>query len=648
MIIEDKSRNADGYMSSEWDSRNSKKGILRPRFMSAADYAFYLRRHLVAERRKNDPGVGHPGDETLSVGIPRLSFLLRRLEEDIQSSYLSFLEEFVSDVHEGVSCLLNILRTSQERQKGAGLFTYVTLSRAKQSLINKGVIDEFYCLLCLKACSKSSEAVIKIADHKTGLATVSSCITSSHVKSRIVALEILTAVCRAPEIGSNRVLEAMTTVRILFGESVRFKFLVSVLNSNLANSSGLETVTLIFLNTLLDQCAKLSDRVRIQSELEEAGFDVDSLEKQLRQKFGNSPHRIWGEIDKWKELHVDLQDVLQKHHENINLRKEVQLLKEALKRLRDERKGIISIHKQLKGQWNNVEQRLQDLALKSRVMATSSSSSDEESGRPAPPNSRYKTIPSMEPTHHDSELDEILIDIPTIPAGSILNPENGADFRIPDTPPPLPPNHPKLSDSGISSNSALDSELDANDWHYPDVPGIRMEKRHSSVRVRFSEGTACRRSRSSGGVTEIPPGTVILQPGQNRIKCVDILGVQNIPPPLPQRPATPKSQKKSTKKRSSSSSRDRSKERGKSFLPRALSGNEKSRNNSHSTGNLTTVANNHTISSVKYPGSNKLWNKQHQTQLQARPASQLGSSIDGMIHREIARAIRDRHALFDP
>ncbi|KFM64984.1 hypothetical protein X975_18349, partial [Stegodyphus mimosarum] len=117
----------------------------------------------------------------------------------------------------------------------------------------------------------------------------------------------------------------MTTIRILFGESVRFKFLISVLNSNLSNSSGLETVTLVFLNTLLDQCTKLSDRVRIQSELEEAGFDVDFLEKQLRQKFGNSTHRIWSEIEKWRELQVDLQDALQKHNENIKLRKEVQL-----------------------------------------------------------------------------------------------------------------------------------------------------------------------------------------------------------------------------------------------------------------------------------------------------------------------------------
>lgn len=42
-------------------------------------------------------------------------------------------------------------------------------------------------------------------------------------------------------------------------------------------------MALIFLNTILDQCTKLSDRVRIQSEIEEAGFDIEFLEK-VRQR----------------------------------------------------------------------------------------------------------------------------------------------------------------------------------------------------------------------------------------------------------------------------------------------------------------------------------------------------------------------------
>ncbi|GFY57986.1 uncharacterized protein TNIN_460081 [Trichonephila inaurata madagascariensis] len=303
-------------------------------------------------------------------------------------------------------------------------------------------------------------------------------------------------------------------------------------------------------------------------------------------------------------------------------------------------------------------------------MTTSTSSSDEECVNIPPQQPRYSVHPEpTQPDIHDSELDEILIDIPTIPAGSILDVHNGGNpgLRIPDTPPPLPPNHPKLSDSGISSNSAPDSELDTNDWHYPDVPGVRLEKRHNSVRVRFSEATACRRSVSSGGVsdnpnisdwcstflTEVPPGTMILQPGQNKTKCADILGIQNIPPPpLPQRPTTPKaSQKKSHKKRSSSSTRDKSKDKGKSLLPRALQTSQPKARTSNSTGNLAVMSlpPNHPLpsDSVKYNGNNKLWNKKLQPP-QARPGSQMGSSLDGMIHREIAKAIRDRHALFDP
>ncbi|GBN16463.1 hypothetical protein AVEN_196921-1 [Araneus ventricosus] len=153
---------------------------------------------------------------------------------------------------------------------------------------------------------------------------------------------------------------------------------------------------------------------------------------------------------------------------------------------------------------------------------------------------------------------------------------------------------------------------------------------------------------------DVPPGTMILHPGQNKTRCADILGIQNIPPPpLPQRPTTPKAnQKKAHKKRSFTSTRDKSKEKGKSLLPRSLQNSTQSNaRTSNSAGNLTMVgsAPNFPLppENVKYSGNNKLWNKKLQPP-QQRPGSQMGSSLDGMIHREIAKAIRDRHALFDP
>ncbi|KFM64983.1 hypothetical protein X975_18348, partial [Stegodyphus mimosarum] len=287
-------------------------------------------------------------------------------------------------------------------------------------------------------------------------------------------------------------------------------------------------------------------------------------------------------------------------------------------------------------------------------MTTSSSTSSDEDDRPERDTAmllgrpRY-SAPLEPPRHesHDSELDEILIDIPTIQAGSILDVTNPGNpgLRIPDTPPPLPPNHPKLSDSGISSNSALDSELDTSDWHYPDVPVL--EKRHNSVRVRFSDTITGMRQFTN----DVPRGAVVLPPGQSKIKCADILGVQNIPPPpLPNRQESAKiPQQKSNKKRSFSTTRERSKDRNKSLLPRSLQNNEKTKN-SGSLGNLTALSTSNLAAPTtigKYNGNNKLWSKKNQ-KFPPRPSSQIGSSLDGMIHREIAKAIRDRHALFDP
>lgn len=119
--------------------------------------------------------------------------------------------------------------------------------------------------------------------------------------------------------------------------------------------------------------------------------------------------------------------------------------------------------------------------------SSSSSSSSSEDVRPATPvASQLRPLYPSDPPTNDSELDEILIDIPTISPASILDRDPG-NSRISD--------HPKLSDSGISSHSA---EPDSDpEWRYPD---IRTTDRHINGRVRFMD-TTCRRSLSSGGIS---------------------------------------------------------------------------------------------------------------------------------------------------
>lgn len=90
----------------------------------------------------------------------------------------------------------------------------------------------------------------------------------------------MTKVCNIDPEGDGKVLEAISTMRIIFGESVRFKLLISVLNSaNGSSANGFESTVLMFLNSLLAKCPDPAERVRLQCELEEAGLDLVSLEK---------------------------------------------------------------------------------------------------------------------------------------------------------------------------------------------------------------------------------------------------------------------------------------------------------------------------------------------------------------------------------
>lgn len=71
----------------------------------------------------------------------------------------------------------------------------------------------------------------------------------------------------------------MSTLRIIYGESVRFKFLVGMLNSgNNASVSGFEFNALVFLNTLFNRITNIAERIRLQCELDEAGFDISYIE----------------------------------------------------------------------------------------------------------------------------------------------------------------------------------------------------------------------------------------------------------------------------------------------------------------------------------------------------------------------------------
>lgn len=124
--------------------------------------------------------------------------------------------------------------------------------------------------------------------------------TGQGIRSRILALQLLTAACdrslmvaahsaggggggngnstsngfghRTAHQGHNSVSEALSTLRLRCGEPVRFRLLVGMMNSG-GGSGELQLHGLKFMNTFLASAADAQNRLYLQAELYQAGFD---------------------------------------------------------------------------------------------------------------------------------------------------------------------------------------------------------------------------------------------------------------------------------------------------------------------------------------------------------------------------------------
>ena len=99
---------------------------------------------------------------------------------------------------------------------------------------------------------------------------------SNYSKSRVLSLQLLARLCDANG-GHKQVSDAVSMLRLRFGEPVRFKFLVGMLNSY--NSSAFQISCLRFLNRFIETSNDSREKIMIQTELEEAGFDTVPLKK---------------------------------------------------------------------------------------------------------------------------------------------------------------------------------------------------------------------------------------------------------------------------------------------------------------------------------------------------------------------------------
>jgi hypothetical protein len=136
--------------------------------------------------------------------------------------------------------------------------------------------------------------------------------------------------------------DAISMLRLRFGEPVRLKFLVGMLNSY--NSSAFHISCLRFLNRFVETSRDSREKILIQTELEEAGFDLIPLKTMLLQSGPNTVARsdlLQDELERWTNNYIDVNSLVKKLLEaeraNRKLREEMSIFKEKYKQSEDER-----------------------------------------------------------------------------------------------------------------------------------------------------------------------------------------------------------------------------------------------------------------------------------------------------------------------
>uniref|UniRef100_A0A6P7FVU6 Uncharacterized protein LOC114334627 n=1 Tax=Diabrotica virgifera virgifera TaxID=50390 RepID=A0A6P7FVU6_DIAVI len=241
----------------------------------------YSQSHSYRDYR--NPMLSSSGMEMTLRQFGTVSELLAKLKCDLRLAYPSFVQEFVADPLDGVTVLLDLLRAIQLSQSNAGQVQNCspggTTPKLSPALQRRTLLDELACLQCLyNCCVRYSESVRKLTASSAGLFTLAICIMSNVNKSRILALQLLSKACEPPSSCHSAVSEAMSTLRLRFGEPVRFRFLVGMLSSA---GSHIELLTsgLKFINSFLNTAESVQKRVYLQAELEQAGFDLAMIKK---------------------------------------------------------------------------------------------------------------------------------------------------------------------------------------------------------------------------------------------------------------------------------------------------------------------------------------------------------------------------------
>ncbi|XP_052872663.1 uncharacterized protein LOC128278058 [Anopheles cruzii] len=348
--------------------------------------------------------------------------LLTKLRADLRVSFPSFVQEFVSSPLDGVSLLLEVLRAVQLSQSaplnGTTTMPPGGIPRNNQSYQRRALLDELACLQCLSiCCTRSPEAGARLGTTAIGLLPLAAAATGTGIRSRIVALQLLTIACdksalgdgthRSQLHGHTAVSEALSTLRLRCAEPVRFRLLVGMLNSG-GGSGELQAIGMRFVNTFLESSENVQTRLYLQAELFQAGLDPSQMCKTIS---STSPwlERLRSEVKRWDAIRIDIEQLQLQARSAEQVRSRLVILERRVQILHEEKTVLTTMERRLQERCAELQREVLRLkgtkggASAANASANDSSNSSSLEKRPV---ALPRQVPPQPKRNNTSENDD--------------------------------------------------------------------------------------------------------------------------------------------------------------------------------------------------------------------------------------------------
>ncbi|KAL9956184.1 hypothetical protein ACROYT_G037628 [Oculina patagonica] len=396
------------------------KELMQPKY-SSGFYIEQLKTH-------RDIALNKTLNKKLLKGLEPVEMILRSLEVDLRTHpNTTWLREFIDDPYRGHIALIEFLQYLHLNQP-LPEDENIPKKKGKPDVLARDFVDEHLCLMCIRVLMRNKYGFQSIMSVDDCLKSIILCLKIDSLKTRALVVKMLTQACMQSEY-YDKVIDAVRFYARTTREVRTFETLINLMYKR-PISPQFQTLCLTFFNSLIGISPTFNKKVFHQQEIEDAGFDVERLERTLE---GMEAGSVREALKTWQDNYIHVQGVMD---EFVTLKERTKYLRDEVDLLQTKLEELQRENSELKRHNTELDMRSEEYRLRATELQTT----------------LENVVKQVKHEADQAELPNELITSVTEAAAAVAPP--------PIAPPPPPPPPPPAPDGTLVPPPPPPPELD--------------------------------------------------------------------------------------------------------------------------------------------------------------------------------------------